>query len=333
MKRSVFCLVFFIVVPLVSDAQQLPLYSQYIVNKFLINPACAGGDGLTTVNLSAREQWVGYSGAPRTYSVSYQSRILKKESRLKKNIFNKTVYRSEISGRTGLGGFIFADRNGRIKRTGFQTAYSFHSWIDDFTQLSFGMAFTGYHFIIDSRNMGFEDPDDPWLSEALRRGMFIPDVDFGVYLTDPEFNLGFSARQLFGASVRAGSKSYGNYNMYRHYCLFGAYKLDSGDKTILQPSALVQVSGQNRPQFDVGLSWIYNKHLQAGLDYRSGGSLIASLGMTAFSDPARKSSLFIAYSFDFTLNRIQAATWGTHEFSLSLFFGDDRRKFRWKDRF
>ena len=40
-------------------AQQVPMYSQYIMNGFLINPSIAGRDGYTTVNLTVREQWVG----------------------------------------------------------------------------------------------------------------------------------------------------------------------------------------------------------------------------------------------------------------------------------
>ena len=59
-------------------AQQLPLYSQYLYNKFLINPAVAGSDGYTSLNLTAREQWVGYYGAPQTFSFSGQGRVLKR---------------------------------------------------------------------------------------------------------------------------------------------------------------------------------------------------------------------------------------------------------------
>lgn len=40
-----------------ATAQQLPLFSQYLFNGFLINPAYAGIDGLTTVNIVSREQW------------------------------------------------------------------------------------------------------------------------------------------------------------------------------------------------------------------------------------------------------------------------------------
>jgi len=45
-------------------AQQVPMYSQYIMNGFLINPSFAGRDGYTTVNLTVREQWVGMAGRP-----------------------------------------------------------------------------------------------------------------------------------------------------------------------------------------------------------------------------------------------------------------------------
>jgi len=40
-------------------AQQLPRYSQYIMNEFLINPAVAGVDGRTCIDLSARKEWLG----------------------------------------------------------------------------------------------------------------------------------------------------------------------------------------------------------------------------------------------------------------------------------
>lgn len=136
MKRRVLYLVFFALLHQIPYAQQLPLYSQYLCNKFLINPASAGSDGLTTVNITAREQWIGYSGAPRTYSVSYQSRILKRGYRLKQNIFNKTVFKPKNPGKIGFGGYVFSDRNGRVMRTGFQMAYSYHTWIADYTQLS-----------------------------------------------------------------------------------------------------------------------------------------------------------------------------------------------------
>ncbi|HBE43388.1 MAG TPA: hypothetical protein DDW27_19745, partial [Bacteroidales bacterium] len=125
-----------------ARAQQLPVYSQYIYNKFLINPAVAGSDGYTSWNLTAREQWVGYSGAPRTFSFSGQTRLLKRSYILKQPSARKQVFRPKSDGKVGLGGYIFSDRNGLIKRTGLQGSYAYHMWLQNSTQLSFGLSFT-----------------------------------------------------------------------------------------------------------------------------------------------------------------------------------------------
>ena len=50
-------------------AQQLPRYSQYIMNEFLVNPSVAGVDGQTSIDLSARKEWLGFvPNTPETYS-------------------------------------------------------------------------------------------------------------------------------------------------------------------------------------------------------------------------------------------------------------------------
>ena len=60
-----------------AKPEQVPLYSQYMLNGFLLNPAVAGSEGYTAVNMTAREQWVGMKHAPGTYALSFQTRILK----------------------------------------------------------------------------------------------------------------------------------------------------------------------------------------------------------------------------------------------------------------
>lgn len=317
----------------ITSAQQLPLYSQYLYNKFLINPSIAGADGFTSLNITAREQWVGYSGAPRTYSVSWQTRILKRSYRLKQNLFNKTVYRPKTPGKVGFGGYVFSDRNGRVQRTGVQLAYSYHTWIRDYTQLSMGLALTGYHFYIDVEGINFDDPNEPWLNNDLRKGMFVPDTDFGLYILDPNFSVGFSALQLFGASVKFGELAYKNYWMDRHYYLFGSYNFHTGVKTELQPSLLLKVSEQVRPQVDIGFTYNYDNDFWAGIDYRTGGALIANIGFRYITSRVKMTSMYFGYSFDYTLNQIQRVTYGTHELTLAIKFGDVDKRFNWLDRF
>jgi type IX secretion system PorP/SprF family membrane protein len=331
-KKLVYIL-FFIALEQISFAQQLPLYSQYLYNKFLINPAHAGSDGYTSFNITAREQWVGYSGAPRTYSISWQTRILKRGYKIKKTIFNQTTFTPGTDGKVGLGGYIFSDRNGLIKRTGFQASYSYHLWLQKNTQLSLGLAFTGYHFIINANELSFEDSNEPWLNNNLRRGVFVPDADFGIYLLNPKFDFGFSALQLFGAAAKIGDYAYRNFRMDRHYYLFGSYNLTTGGRTEIEPSVLFKISEQLKPQADIGITYIYDQRLWAGLTYRTGGGLIADIRLRYIPDHSKWTALFIGYAVDFTLNEIQRVTYGTHELTVALKFGDSSRKYRWLDRY
>jgi len=306
--------------------QQLPIYSQYLYNKFLINPAVAGSDGYTSFSLTAREQWVGYSGAPRTFSFSFQERILKKSYILKQTRVRREVFRPKSDGKVGLGGYVFSDKNGLVQRTGFQASYAYHMWLANSTQLSMGLAFTAYHYKINDKEINFEDPNEPWLNNDLRRGMIVPDATFGVYLLNARYSLGFSADQLFGAAAKIGSFTYNNFRMSRHYYLFGSYDFMLNSYADLQPSFLLMMSDQIKPQADIGVTYIYNQDFWAGLAFRTSGAIIANVGV-------KYQNIFIGYGFDFTLQEIQRITYGTHEITFALKFGDNSRRYRWLDRY
>ena len=112
MKRILIILGIVLISGNMVRSQQLPVYSQYLYNKFLINPAVAGSNGYTSVNFTARQQWSGYYGAPRTFSLSYQTRMLKAKFFLSNNLFNRTQYHSKTKGRVGFGFNAFNDVNG-----------------------------------------------------------------------------------------------------------------------------------------------------------------------------------------------------------------------------
>jgi type IX secretion system PorP/SprF family membrane protein len=324
-RRLAYILILFLIANL-TFGQQLPLFSQYLYNKFLINPAVAGSDGYTSVSLTAREQWVGYSGAPRTFSFSWQTRMLKKSYILKQTPLKKEVFRPKTDGKVGFGGYIFSDKNGLIQRTGFQASYAYHMWLRNSTQLSLGLAFTGYYYKIDEKQINFEDPNEPWLNNNLRRGIFVPDVAFGAYLLNAKYSFGFSADQLSEASAKIGGPAYKNFSMSRQYYLFGSYDFNQGSYTVIQPSFLLKMSEQLKPQADIGATYIYNQGFWAGLAYRTSGAIIANIGV-------KYMNMFFGYAFDFTLQEIQRITYGTHEVTIAIKFGDNSRKYRWLDRY
>jgi type IX secretion system PorP/SprF family membrane protein len=310
----------------VLSGQQLPLYSQYLYNKFLINPAVAGSDGFTSFNLTAREQWIGYSGAPRTFSFSGQGRILKHGYSIKNSGSGKKVFRPKSDGRVGIGGYVFSDKHGLVQRNGFEVSYAYHMWIQRNTQVSLGLAFTGYHFKINEKEINFEDPNEPWLNNELLRGIFVPDANFGIYVLNPQYNIGFSSSQLFGAAARIAGEGYSNYTMDRHYYLFGSYSFFPGAKSELSPSTILMMSEQVKPMADVGITYIYDQKIWAGLSYRTSKAVIVNFGI-------KYTNLYMGYSFDFTLSELQRVTYGTHELTVAIKFGDSARKYRWLDRY
>ncbi len=306
--------------------QQLPLYSQYLYNKFLINPAVAGSDGYTSVSLTAREQWVGYYGAPRTFSFSYQTRMMKKSYILRETKVRKDIFRPKSDGKVGLGGYVFSDVNGLVQRTGFQLSYAYHMWLLNSTQLSFGLSATGYYYKINEKLINFEDPNEPWLNNNLRRGIFVPDFAFGAYLLNAKYSLGFSADQLLQSAAKIGNIAYRNFKMSRQYYLFGSYDFSSGRDAIFQPSFLLLMSQQFKPQADIGVTYIYNNDFWAGLAFRTSGAVITNIGV-------KYQNIFIGYAIDFSMQEIQRITYGTHEITIALKFGDNSRRYRWLDRY
>ncbi|MCD4769272.1 MAG: type IX secretion system membrane protein PorP/SprF [Bacteroidales bacterium] len=324
-KRELLYIILFLFA-LNLNAQQLPVYSQYLFNKYLINPAVAGADGFTSFNLTAREQWLGYSGAPRTYSFSYQTRLLKRSYILKNTSVKKRVFRPKSDGRVGIGGYVFSDQNGLVKRTGIQGTYSYHTWLYGGTELSFGLSGTAFHFRIDEDQIMFEDPDDPILNTDLRKGVIVPDANFGVYLLNYRYNVGFSIEQLFESFAKLGNPGYDNLMMMRHYYLFGSYTHPITVETDLQPNFLFKMSELLKPQVDIGVNYLLREDFWAGLSYRTGNIIIASVG-------ARFDGFYFGYSFDFSFNEIQHVTYGSHEIMLAMKIGSSARRYRWLDRY
>jgi type IX secretion system PorP/SprF family membrane protein len=151
-------------------------------------------------------------------------------------------------------------------------------------------------------------------------------VTFGAYLLNAKYSFGFSADQLSEASAKIGGPAYKNFSMSRQYYLFGSYDFSQGSSTIIQPSFLLKMSEQLKPQVDIGATYIYNQGFWAGLAYRTSGAMIANVGV-------KYQNIYFGYAFDFTMQEIQRITYGTHELTVALKFGDNSRRYRWLDRY
>lgn len=322
MRYIVILILFLHAIPV--KGQQLPLYSQYMMNSFLLNPAVAGHDGFTTINLTAREQWVGFENSPRTIAVSATSRLLRQSPIDRSRNVRRRPASMSRSGNVGLGGYVYNDKNGLIDRTGFQATYSYHITMDRNKQLSFGVSLTGFQLKIDDRNLNLYDDNDPLLNSS-KNALYVPDANLGVYYRENEFYLGLSVAQLMESALKFGSDGFQDYKMERHFYLMGGLGIFMDEITI-EPSLLVQSTLRGMPHIDINARVYYMDDYWAGLSYRTSGALVMMGGV-------RVDRLYFGYAFDYTLSSIRKHSFGSHEIMVSMKFGDSARRYRWLNRY
>lgn len=324
--RSILPVIFLCCIFETAVAQQVPMYSQYIMNGFLINPSFAGRDGYTTVNLTVRDQWVGMAGAPTTYALSFQTRLLKDSYISKSTSVRKKFVKPTRGGNVGLGGYLFNDNNGIMHRTGIQAAYAYHISMGrtDGTPnyLSFGLAMTAYQFVVNTNGVIF-DPADPLLN-SYQRSVFIPDFNFGASYTTSKYYFGFAMTNLLRGSLFVSDSSSNKRTELGNYFLTGGLKFPVAPDWVIEPSTLIKSSDMlfKSIQADLTTRVYYKEDYWAGVSWRTSDAIIVMLGL-------RYDRYYFAYAYDITLTDIRKQSFGTHELTLAVKFGESARRYRW----
>jgi len=322
----------FLNIALRSEAQQLPRFSQYYFNEFLINPAIAGYDGRTIVNLSARKQWVGFSdNTPQTALVSAQTRLLKHPFEIRTKQSGKRTYQKRSEGRVGLGAIVYNDQNGAIHRTGAQFTYAYHIFIRD-NQLSFGLTGTLFQYRISKEDAVLKNPEIDPLSGVIGKSTLVPDAALGFNYMTPKWHVGFAALQLFQSNLKIGNnaefQATDDLRLRRHYFILADYIFEpvSSTKWQIEPSTIINLNERMQVQADITLKAIYDHKYSFGLSARTTGDFIVLLGL-------RYKDYYFGYSFDYGLKGISSYSYGSHEITIAAKFGDTARRFRWLDRY
>ena len=306
-------------------AQQLPIYSQYVLNGFMINPAMAGHDGYTSFSTTARQQWLGFGQAPRTYSATWQTRVLRKSYKIINRPVRDNRLKPSTKGRVGLGACLVNDVNANVARTGASFTYAYHIYMNN-RQLSFGLTGKAFQYRIDTDDLRFGVNGDPVLNGDFRTVAYSPDADFGVFFRDPDYFLGFSISNLLQTAVRVGGSEIADFKTFRHYWLMGGYRFKLSDDMELEPSSLLKTTENWNPQGDFTLKLYYNELFWGGLAYRTNQSMIVLLGV-------RVDNLYFGYSFDWAFSEIGHFNYGSHEINLSVKLGDNARRYKWLNRY
>ncbi|MDR2037573.1 MAG: PorP/SprF family type IX secretion system membrane protein [Bacteroidales bacterium] len=298
-------------------AQQTPVYSQYFINGFVVNPAMAGFDGTLKFELSARDYMIGVKDAPKTITASANGRFLRKKTSVRDGKVHSR------SGRVGMGGLVFNDCNGLVNRIGLQYTYAYHIDLKK-SQLSLGLSLALSQTRIDAKHLDFNDPE-PLLKEGFGNLAYVPDAVLGIFYKKKNHYVGLTASNLFQRSINFGEFDY-DYVLYRHYYLLLGTSFDLGENFYIAPSALTKITSNNVYQTEVAARVSYKDDIWMAVSYRTPRVAALMIGV-------RAKNLFIGYTYEYNFGSIRSFSKGSQELSLIYRIGDTARRYRWLIRY
>jgi type IX secretion system PorP/SprF family membrane protein len=275
------------------QAQQLPQYSQYMLNDFSMNPAIAGTQPYFEVKSDNRYQWVGITDAPRTYMLTFDGSLTDKH--------------------IGIGAYLYSDITGPTRRTGFDVSYSYHMKITSWLNASLGLTTGILQFAVDGQEIALNEPGDPALTTNLE-SVFVPNIGFGGYLYGDNFYLGVSAPQLVESQLKLTSFSDAQNILATHMYVTAGYKFNINSDFTLEPTTVLKYVLPAPPQLDISAKVTYLKKIWVGVGYRTEDAVYALIGYT-YQD-----NLTFGYSYDYSLSDIRNYSFGTNEIFIGIRF-------------
>ena len=283
-----------------TKAQQLPMYSQYITNDFVLNPAIAGSKPYFPLKINSRTQWSALGKiAPKTNTLSFHM---------------PAAYDA-----IGIGAIIMQDETGPYSQIGLSLSFAYHIQLDedDITRLSLGLSGLITQHTLNQNDLIFNNPDPEFQGSYSK---MVPDASFGAYLYSKNFSLSVSAHQLFESTFKKSLQDiFGDNSQVRHYFAHASYRIDIHSDLAIEPSLLIKSTEVSPTQLDINARAIIDNNYWAGLSLRSSQSLVILAGL-------HMRSMFLSYSYDYGINSLSSVASGSHEISLGFNINDKRKR-------
>jgi type IX secretion system PorP/SprF family membrane protein len=266
-------------------AQQDPLYSQYLNNPVLLNPAYTGINDKLNVVAGYRTQWAGFDGSPTT--------------------LNFSAHTSLYDNKVGVGIMVVQDKIGETKITQYNALYSYKIKLKGDKILSFGLQTGMTNYRNDNAQLNPQQSGDPAFA-------FINDSKFnvgaGIMLKSERYLIGLSAPRLTKGSVDMGGQPIEIYN--QHFYLMGAYMIYLTDRIRLKPSVLLRAT-------QGAFSTDFNFNLNLEENYTV-GLLTRNLNTFGLLVQMNIKDYRIGYVFEMPTNASVGTRFTSHEISLGL---------------
>lgn len=302
------------------QAQQDAMFTKYMFNSLVYNPAYAGYYDHMYVGVLYRNQWLGIDGAPTTQTL--------------------TLHTPLRTQRVGVGLNIVNDAIGPIDETRAHASYSYRIPLGGKNTLAVGIQGGVSYWRAKWTALNLQNPNDDAFNDP-NPTKFLPNFGGGILFYNNKFYVGVSSPNLIEHDLRKEE----NINtlpfakQYRHYYFAtGAAFPIGGDHMVFKPSILVKNVGllskfskdeefQNigaPTEFDIDLSMLFYQQFQIGVSFRS--------AVEAFDDRSSYDSadVWMSYSlnnglrfgaaYDYPLNDLNTVTSGSFELMVGYQF-------------
>ncbi len=284
--------------PCVSYAQMRPMYSQYMFNPLVINPAYAGADDALSMTVAARSQWTGIDGAPETFTFSAHMPFPRK--------------------RLGVGLFGISDRIGVHKNLSLQAVAAYHLRVGQETSLSFGIQGGLRNVRADYLSLDGNASGDPRIpAAAFSENHF--DIGAGLFLKGKNIQAGVSVPGFIPAKWMPNDSTTVN-PMVQTVHVFSRYTIRLNDALDFVPSVFVMFSKDISPMIHLNGGVLIYDVLFTGVSWRKDESLgvLLRAGVTP--------QLNVGYSYDFVTGSLAQVTGASHEITINYLFRFSRHK-------
>jgi len=282
---------------LTTYAQQDPMYTHYMDNTLVINPAYAGSRDALTVTGLFRSQWVNFKGAPVNQTITMHA-PLKNEH-------------------IGMGFSVSNDKIGPTNNTSFVVDFAYRITLTKKSKLALGLSAGANIFQANLSALQLNQQSDPTFQNNITNHV-TPNVGFGAYYSRERFYAGVSTSNLIQSNYSSitqvnGAPLIGQEQ--RHYYLIAGAVFNLSDNLAFKPTGLVKVTSGAPAELDVTASFIIMKRLLLGAMFRTGDSFGALVGFNITDQ------LHIGYSYDFSYGlKTSVYNQGSHEIMLRYDF-------------
>lgn len=296
MKKIILSITAAIALSFSAKAQDEAIFSHYIINPMIANPAAAGFNDNVQIFGHLRSQWAGFKDAPKTYALTVDL---------------------PVTDKVGVGGLLLSERFGPMDRMRGQLNYAYR-YSGKGVKWSAGFS-TEFHkskidaSINDINANPLNETNDPLVMERIK-GITFFDASFGAMgLFNEKILVSLTVPNLIRARVGATDNVKTERTLFKQFILMGGYRITK-NQIMFEPSLQLRKVYQAPFEVDVNLkASAFDNKLVAALQVRPGSS-----GQVGLLLGTKQPGFSLYYSYNNSLAEFKAYQRTAHEVTLGI---------------